>query len=204
MYTHKNGITFRKIERSDLKDLLDLKNESWWGVHTAPILNSEDQERWFESLSIDTICMIAEQENTPVGVLIINHIDWVGRSAAISGSIYKNARGKGITYLAFAAGTDFAFEFLNLHRLNAEVLATNYAAQQLDIGFLGFFIEGVRRQAIYKCGQYYDSLLLGLLRSEWKKQTRIMAYQGSCNTTWDHDVAEKMIDRSIKKFRPGV
>lgn len=198
MYPHKNGVVWRKVERMDLDDLLALKNESWWGIHTTPIINSDDQCRWFDSLtqSKDTICMIAEKDDQSVGFLLIDHIDWIARTASIGGSIYKHHRGGELSLECFQAGTDFAFEFLNLHRLNAEVLDTNYAVQKIDIGGLGFTVEGVKRQAVYKCGRYYDSLVLGLLRSEWEQQERIQAYGGTCNKVWDHGTSERLAKRA--------
>ena len=46
MYIHKNGICLRKIERSDLPKLKELKNESWFGTHHVTFLNDYDQEKW--------------------------------------------------------------------------------------------------------------------------------------------------------------
>ena len=50
MYTHKNGITLSKIEKSDLIILQELKNESWFGTHNINFVNELDQEKWFNNL----------------------------------------------------------------------------------------------------------------------------------------------------------
>jgi RimJ/RimL family protein N-acetyltransferase len=207
MYQHKNKTVFRKVEKGDLKALLELKQESWWGVHSNLVLNQTDQERWFESMPDNMLCMIIKYPTpylpngsrstfdvlTPVGVMILDHIDWISRRASISGSIYKSYRGRQYTKSIFEAGLDFAFEFLNLHRLDAEVLETNVKAQYLEIDHLGFKVEGTRRQAVYKCGNYYDSIILGMLREEWEQQDRVKAYNGCCNIDWELSQAIKRI-----------
>ena len=45
MYIHKNGIALRKLERTDLPKLKDLKNESWFGTHNITLLNDYEQEK---------------------------------------------------------------------------------------------------------------------------------------------------------------
>ena len=54
MYIHKNGIALRKLEKTDLLKLKDLKNESWFGTHNITLLNDYEQEKWFESLNRHT------------------------------------------------------------------------------------------------------------------------------------------------------
>lgn len=189
MYDHKDGITLRKLTRDRLSDLYCLKQESWWGTHKTLIVNHEDQERWFQNIPSDQLFMTAFQGQEAIGIAIYTDIDWLNRSLSISGSIFKRHRVPEVVKPAFSAGLDFAFEILNMRRVQAEVLATNIPSQRLEINHLGFKVEGVRRQAVYKCGMYIDSLILGLLREEWEQQSRIRAYGGSCCATFN---AEKM------------
>ena len=195
MYDHKDGIRLRKMHRGDLEALLELKQESWWGTHGTLISNVEDQLRWYEGLSNRELFMIAEKEFKPVGVAVYTNIDWVSRTLDISGSIYQYSRKPDIVKPAFAAGLDFAFEVLNMHRLSAEVLETNTAAQWLEINFLDFKVEGRKRQAVYKAGRYYDSLVLGLLREDWSQQERVLSYGGSCCKNFNHETASRSIGR---------
>ena len=195
MYDHKDGIWLRKVSRDDLNDLLTLKEESWWGTHRVLISNLEDQIRWYENLSPNEMCLICGKGLNAVGMGYYGDIDWLGRTMSISGSIFKAHRTPEILRAAFAAGLDFAFEILNVQRLSAEVLECHAAAQQLNIDYLGFKIEGRRRRAVYKSGRYYDSIVLGLLREEWEQQERVKAYGGCCNTNFDHVFAEKAISR---------
>lgn len=199
MYEHKNGIRFRKLARTDLEALLALKEESWWGTHQTLFLNFDDQIRWYESLASNQLFMIAERESTMVGVGYFTDIDWIGRSLNIGGSAFKPRNSEHIK-AAFAAGLDMAFELLNVQRVGAEVLEYNAAVQQIDIGYLGFTIEGRRRRAVYKAGRYYDSIVLGILREEWEQQPRIKSYGGCCCTNFDLEFAEKAIRRFHRHY----
>lgn len=200
MYKHKSGITVRKCIKSDLSDMLNARDDSWHGTHTYKFMNMEDQHKWYETLSSNTLCLVftslINTLNIAIGCSIISDIDWVGKAAKISGVVYPKYRDDEHIRGCCAAGVDFAFEMLNLHRLDAEVLETNYVAQKYEIEYLEFKVEGRRKQAVYKAGKYYDSLVLGLLRDEWKTQQRVIGYGGSCNLTFDHDSATKLIDRS--------
>lgn len=195
MYHHKDGIWVRKVAREDLPQLLALKAESWWGTHSALIANMDDQIRWFERMSDREMCIMVMQGTNAVGVGVYTEIDWVGRSMSVSGSIFKEYRTPETVKAAFAAGLDFVFEMLNMRRVSAEVLACNVVAQRIHLEHLRFRIEGCRREAVYKCGRYYDSILLGLLRTEWERQDRVLAYGGSCNTSFDPVLTEKLMQR---------
>lgn len=190
-YDHKDGISFRKLTRDDLGLLLDLKEESWWGTHTFCFSNMDDQGKWYDRISNssnDLVMMACTDHCIPrtIGICVLTDIDWISRSLTIGGSIMKESRSPEITIPAFSAGVDFAFEMLNMRRLNAEILASNIPVTKIDIGHLGFQIEGRKREAVHKCGRYYDSIVLGLLRSEWQDSDRVKGYGGVCNNNFKH------------------
>jgi RimJ/RimL family protein N-acetyltransferase len=209
MYNHKDGVTLRKIRQSDLSDLLKLKSESWWGTHKTTIANNDDQLEWYQSIPKDQLFMIAEASRQiasgsltcvlSMGVGVYTDIDTTSRCLKLSGSIYKEHRASDIVKPAFAAGLDFAFEVLNMERVEAEVLVYNAPARHLEIDYLGFVVEGRRRKAVYKCGEYYDSLVLGMLREEWKNSDRVKAYEGSCNKNFNHNTMSYMAENYDKK-----
>lgn len=195
MYDHYTGMKMDKIDQSDLEDLFLLKQESWWGTHSTPIINREDQLKWYENLPKSTLVMSVRAEVMPhvgsvptvtkIGVAIYSNIDPVNRSCDLSGSIFKKYRSIAphVNH-AFLAGADFGFEMLNLNRIQAEVLEYHLAAQKLEIDVIGFKAEGRRREAVYKAGAYYDSIILGMTRSEWEV-TKASRNLTSCNKNVD-------------------
>lgn len=197
MYDHKDGVSLRKMHKGDLFLLLGLKQESWWGTHQTLIVNIEDQQRWYENIPSNQLFMIAMKEAEPIGLAVYTDIDWINQSLNISGSILaQHRKDYEMVKAAFSCGLDFGFEMMNMRRIGAEVLEYHAAAQKLEIGHLGFKVEGRRRKAVYKCGCYYDSLCLGLLREEWQQQDRVKSYgEDGCNKNFNSVRATKLADK---------
>jgi RimJ/RimL family protein N-acetyltransferase len=185
MYKHKNGITLVKIDKSDLEVLKNLKNESWFGTHSVSFVNDTDQEKWFDSLNSNkTLILKALNNNNEfVGVYKINNIDWVNRRYDSAHDVLENFRGKGYSKPVLEAGIDFGFEVLNINRIDTEVLENNIASLKSAL-WVGFIQEGIKRKCIHKCGQYLDSIFLGLIKSDWVLLDRVKNYQGTCNFSY--------------------
>jgi RimJ/RimL family protein N-acetyltransferase len=184
MYKHKNGVTLRKLERSDLKKLKELKNESWFGTHNITFVNDLDQQRWFDGLdSSKTLILVAEYETNVFGLYKISNIDWVNRRYDSAHDVFESSRGRGLGKPLLAAGVDFGFEVLNMNRLDTEVLENNIASLKCAL-YAGFVEEGRKRKCIHKCGEYLDSIFLGIVRDEWSKLERTKHFGGTCNTSY--------------------
>jgi RimJ/RimL family protein N-acetyltransferase len=186
MYIHKEGIALRKIEREDLVLLKELKNESWFGTHNINFLNDLDQERWFESLNNKThliLIGIDIKSDERVGLYKIQNIDWYNRTYDSSHDVFKSYRGIGYSKPVLCAGTDFAFEVLNMNRIDGQILENNIASIK-SAEYAGFIKEGVRRKSIYKCGEWLDSIHIGLLKNDWEKLDRVKGYGGVCNISY--------------------
>src|SRR5579859_7729311 len=78
-------------------------------------------------------------------------------------------RGKGYGTDAMRVLTGYAFRELDLHRLSLNVFSFNTSAIRC-YEKVGFVHEVLQRAAIYRDGQRYDSIIMGLLRSEWEAQ----------------------------------
>jgi len=98
-----------------------------------------------------------------VGVFILGDIDWVNQTAEMSYGIFKPERGKGYGSDLVQAGTAFAFDVLNLRRIGCEVLANNTASIHC-VEKAGYKREGEKREAVFRCGVKYNSLVYGILR----------------------------------------
>jgi RimJ/RimL family protein N-acetyltransferase len=61
---------------------------------------------------------------------------------------------------------EYGFNTLNLHRIELTTFGFNVRALKSYLK-IGFQEEGRRREAIFANGEYHDSIMLGLLRSEW-------------------------------------
>lgn len=75
--------------------------------------------------------------------------------------------GRGVMREALTALIDFAFDALQLNRLEAEVNPANMPSLVL-LKRLGFQQEGLLRERWAAKGQTYDVIVHGLLRREWR------------------------------------
>jgi RimJ/RimL family protein N-acetyltransferase len=93
-------------------------------------------------------------------------IDWVCRTAHLGILIGdRNRRGKGIGRDAVKLLLGYAFDTLNLRRIEMRVLASHDAAVKL-YETSGFVVEGRLRQAYYSAGTFVDVLVMALLRND--------------------------------------
>ena len=92
---------------------------------------------------------------------------WFNRKSEITIIIKKDFQGKGYGKESLRAAMDFAFNKMNLHRLEAEVYEFNHVSIKL-MESLGFKKEGVLREAQFSNGKYWDIIRYGILRNEFK------------------------------------
>jgi RimJ/RimL family protein N-acetyltransferase len=108
-----------------------------------------------------------EKEGRLIGELQLKSIRWFNRKAEISIFISKEFRDKKLGEKALRLLMDYAFNSLNFHRLEAEVLASNEAGKKL-VERAGFVREGILREAKYVDGKYVDLIRYGLLKNDLK------------------------------------
>lgn len=109
---------------------------------------------------------VAEGPTTPVGSIGIWSIDHINGTAWMGAWVDPDYHGRGYAPRGAALVVDFAFEELNLNRVQTGVYEPNCASQRV-MEKLGFEREGIARQAIFVDGEFVDSYQYGLLREEW-------------------------------------
>jgi RimJ/RimL family protein N-acetyltransferase len=127
--------------------------------------------------------IVLNADGKPVGTYKASNIDWISRIYSSAHDVFEEHRGKGLSKPVLEAGVDFGFEVLNMHRLDTEVLANNIASLKSAL-WVGYKKEGLRKDAVYKCGDYLDSICLGLLREDWEELDRVKSYGGTCNNSY--------------------
>ena len=108
------------------------------------------------------------QERVFVGWCSMFKWNPVYRSLAIGYCLDEHAWGKGYTTEAVCAMLRWAYETLDLNRVEAELDARNAASGRL-LEKLGFQREGLRREDCIVLGEISDSWIYGLLRRDWKR-----------------------------------
>ena len=105
-------------------------------------------------------------DKTIIGTCTLAHVDAQNRRAEIGFVLRRDQWGQGYMSEATHRLLRFAFEELQLHRLEADVDPRNEASIRL-LERLGFQREGYLRERWFVGQEVSDTVFYGLLRSEW-------------------------------------
>lgn len=105
-----------------------------------------------------------------LGTCTLLHLDAPNRRAEVGYGLGRPHWGHGYAGEALRTLVGFAFETLDLHRLEADVDPRNLASCRV-LERLGFAREGLLRERWIVDGEVSDTALYGLLRREWPGPT---------------------------------
>jgi RimJ/RimL family protein N-acetyltransferase len=130
---------------------------------------------WIEKLRQDKNIFIfavrSLQGDELVGYLELDGIDWQHGVCGLGLGVGDPAhRGQGYGHEATQLALTFAFDELNLHRVQATAFSYNARSIAL-LEKTGFRHEGAFREFLQRDGQRHDMYLYGLLRHEWTSQS---------------------------------
>ena len=170
-----NLVRLRAYRKEDAQIALEYLNDRDVKRNLTPgipfPLTLEDEEKWIESNTAlkDTYSFAIEtiEDKKYLGGCGINDIDWKNSKTTIGLFIGDKE------YWSKGYGTDtmnilikFIFEQMNINKIKLNVYSFNKRAINC-YEKCGFKNEGVLRQEIYRDGQYFDEIIMGLLRDEW-------------------------------------
>ena len=169
-------VELRALSKTDVPALFEIFSDHrvmrYWS--TPAMHDASQAERYFESIQEGFRSQQLFQWGIQVGedlagTCTLFHLDLVHRRAEIGYALGYRFWGKGLAQDAVTAVIRFAFETLDLHRMEADVDPRNARSLRL-LQKLGFREEGWLRERYMVNGETQDALLLGLLRPEWKRQ----------------------------------
>lgn len=173
----KDGYILRLAKASDAKEYYR-QNFNPLDPEVARLTGSKNEYTHDEVVNFFLQCLKDEDrydflliapDGRIIGESVINQIDWETRSANYRICIFhSNDCGRGIGSWAVQRTRDFAFDTLNLHRLELDVFSFNPRAEKAYLA-AGFKREGVLRDAIWNGKEYADDILMALLEDEWRK-----------------------------------
>lgn len=104
-----------------------------------------------------------------IGSITLFNLDFTHRRAEIGYALGRDYWRQGYMNEALMAVLKYAFEVLDLHRIEADVDPRN-AASIRTVERLGFQREGYLRERWQVNGEIQDAFFFGLLRPEWKSE----------------------------------
>lgn len=169
-------LRLRPFVESDADDLFALQSD-------ADVLRYWDSPPWTERSRVDRFlakCQEMAEEGSGARVVVERADDgaFVGwctlnswnpdfRSASLGYCLGKPAWGQGFATEAAGAMLGWAFDALDLNRVQAEADTRNAPSARV-LEKLGFKLEGTLREDCIVNGDVSDSWVFGLLRREWR------------------------------------
>lgn len=101
-----------------------------------------------------------------VGEVVLYEWDPTARSCTFRTLVGPRGRGRGLGTEATRLIVGYGFEQLGLHRIQLEAYGHNSRALRV-YEKVGFVVEGVRREADLRDGQWVDWVVMALLDREW-------------------------------------
>lgn len=168
-------VTLRAITQNDLQLICDMFNDPELEdlvVGWAFPISIEQQRKWFENNLGDNRnfrFVIETKEDGAVGIATLTDIDWKNRRAThgIKLANIQN-RTKGVGTDTVMALMRYAFDELGLHRLDGSWFDFNTASKKLYTK-CGWKEEGVKREYVYKKGEWRDLTIVGVLEKDYYK-----------------------------------
>lgn len=169
------NIYLRALEPGDEKILAlsenhpDPRETLFYALPTSLDGQKDKWARFHNDPNTVVLVICGRQTDDIIGVTAFFRIDWVSRAAVFYIAIAEAenwSRGYGSECTRLMV--DYAFQTLNLNRIQLHVYAGN------DRGIrayqrAGFSIEGTLRQAMYHHSTYCDFYVMGILRGDWEK-----------------------------------
>jgi len=164
----------RRLEFSDLE-----RTHKWINAPEIMVMMGSrgprtlmQQERWFESIAssrtniVFALCLISNDEH--IGNLSLFNIDYIDRNAGMTIFIFdKKYRGKGYGPESTRLLMEYAFDYLNLHKVYCKT--DNPGAARMYES-LGMKKEGIMRQQSFQFGKYVDKTIFGILNLEFIRE----------------------------------
>lgn len=167
------NILIREIKLSDVKTINTWRNnrqEVEFLCTNFRFINEEIDHDWYKTYlenRFENIRLAICSNNELVGLLYILNIDYINRNAELSIWIGNSIdRRKGYGEFGCKAALDHAFNNINLNKIYLKVLETNGAAVSL-YKKLGFKIDGISRESLFKNGKYLNVIEMSILKSEF-------------------------------------
>lgn len=133
-------------------------------------VSKKEQIDWYNRVVSDsnkrfTICL--KENDQPVGMVTLTNIDLVNRSAFHGIKLHSSCpKGKGIGTDAVMTLMNYAFNKLNLNRLDGEWIVYNTASKKM-YEKCGWREEGIKKKAVYRDGEYHDLAICGILKEDF-------------------------------------
>jgi len=180
MFVHQidENLSLKLIELRDAERIFELTNNSrsylreWlpWLDTTTKLEDTMEfikmsLKGFAENKCLNTVILFKGQI---AGVAGYNSINWSNKTAYIGYWLGEEFQGNGIMTKVAKTLTNYAFNELNLHKVEIRAALENKKSRSIPER-LNFVNEGCIRQAEWLYNHYVDHVVYGILAEEWNK-----------------------------------
>ncbi|URI15034.1 GNAT family N-acetyltransferase [Brevundimonas albigilva] len=169
-------IVLRAVEEGDLPKLQEWANDpsiqSMLGGWHFPV-GMQDQKKWYDGLSVGSTNQrfaIDVPGDGIVGTANLVNIDWQNRNG-FHGMLIgdPDLRGKGIALDTVKTIMSYAFNELDLARLDTDIIEYNVRSIEFYTRKCGWRVEGIRPSWYFRKGRRWDKVVVGITRQQYEE-----------------------------------
>lgn len=195
-------VLFRDFEERDIDFIYKCKNDEKLNkmiVGQYHPFTYEEAVKWVhgcmgehETYKFWAVCT-NDDEKRIIGWMSLSEIDKINKSICHHGIVIgDNAYRDGdAMFEAMLFSMSYAFDVYHTHRLYGSCLSVHKTSPHM-MSALGFALEGIKREAEYKNGTYYDVLDYSLLEDEYRN----LKAEGAYDT-------QSLIIKFVKSIKKG-
>lgn len=171
-------LILRKLKKIDVNDIYEIysdeessRYDDWEpmkDISRAEMLIA-NSIRYFDNKEALRYAIEPKLVNKVVGVACIYEFEEINNKCIIYFQISRQEWNKGYASEAVQALIKYAFEILQLNRIEAYVTPGNEESVKVLLKN-GFVKEGLLREIEYYKDKYQDAIILGMLRKDWDNQ----------------------------------
>jgi ribosomal-protein-serine acetyltransferase len=130
-----------------------------------------DTTLYLQTITISTSdkVFVIVVDEAVVGLVGFKGIEYFNRKVEIGYWLSEHQQGKGIMRRCCKRLLQYAFDGMNMNRVQLKVAPANYKSRNIPVK-LGFTREGIEREGELLNGQFHDLEVYSLLKKEWKAQ----------------------------------
>lgn len=170
-------VYLRALEPDDYKtSILWRKDSQIWDMlgGLRRYVSEEYEKAWVEKAIFDTdnirwaVC--CTEDSRHIGNVYMTDIDRINRSCQSHILIGdKNYWGNGYGREALSEAINYMFREQNINRITAVIIENNVASLKMHEK-IGYKVEGLMRESVYKNGEYKHQYILSLLKHEYESR----------------------------------
>lgn len=172
-------VGLRAIEKEDLMMLKNWRNNPDFRKNFREIreLNQDNQEIWFNKMVVNSsndfmFTIVRLEDDAPIGACGLLYVNWIIRSADFSfyiGHKEEYVNDKGYSEDAARVLIEYGFNNLNLNKIWMELYEFDQKKIKFFIEKFNFQKDAILRENCFEGGRYWNSFIVSLLRSDYKK-----------------------------------